>query len=114
VIPPSTSGGGGSGAFAALPAAVQAAFACIAGPNQRGSGESGGDPTAVNPSSGAGGLYQFLASTWLSNGGAQFAPTAEQASAADQDTVAAWTYASDGFWPWQGDNHCWEQYGYGP
>src|SRR5262249_36987275 len=43
--------------------------------------ESGGNPRAVNPASGAGGLYQFLPSTWASlgyaaayPGGAQTAP----------------------------------------
>ena len=30
--------------------------------------ESGGNPSAVNPSSGAGGLYQFLPSTWAGPG----------------------------------------------
>lgn len=43
--------------------------------------ESSGDPTAVNPSSGAGGLYQFLPSTWASVGGRglpQDAPAEEQ------------------------------------
>ncbi len=43
--------------------------------------ESGGDYTAVNSSSGAGGKYQFLPSTWAGLGGEglpQDAPPAEQ------------------------------------
>jgi hypothetical protein len=43
--------------------------------------ESKGDPNAVNPSSGAGGKYQFLPSTWSGYGGysrAQDAPESVQ------------------------------------
>ena len=50
--------------------------------------ESGGNPQAFNPSSGAGGLFQFLPSTWASlgyagayPGGAQTAPVGVQEAA---------------------------------
>lgn len=82
------------------PGYVQSIFACIEGI------ESNGDPTAVNPSSGDGGLYQFNVGTWLANGGGQFASAAQYASVAAQDTVAYWTWKADGFAPWTGDNRC--------
>jgi hypothetical protein len=85
------------------PAYVVAAFHCIAYGH-----ESGGNPTAVNPTSGAGGLYQFMDGTWLGNGGGQFAPNAESAPVWAQDTVAFWTWQHDGFSPWTGDNACWQ------
>ena len=48
--------------------------------------ESGGNYGAVNPSSGAGGAYQILPSTWDLYGG-QGAP--QDASKAEQDRIAA-------------------------
>lgn len=44
--------------------------------------ESGGNPSAVNPSSGAGGLYQFLPSTWAALG---HSGLPENASVAEQN-----------------------------
>lgn len=61
--------------------------------------ESGGDPTAVNPSSGAGGLFQFLPSTWAGlgySGLPQDAPVSEQWAAAEA------LYAQEGSAPWAG------------
>jgi Transglycosylase-like domain len=49
--------------------------------------ESGGDPTAVNPTSGAGGYYQIMPSTWAAYGGTglpQDAPLSEQTAIAEQ------------------------------
>lgn len=49
--------------------------------------ESGGDPTAVNPTSGAGGYYQILPSTWVAYGGTglpEDAPMAEQTAIAEK------------------------------
>jgi hypothetical protein len=57
--------------------------------------ESGGNPQAVNrtnPNRPAG-LYQIITSTWLAHGGGAYAPTADQASPADQGTVASSIYA---------------------
>lgn len=64
--------------------------------------ESGGNPTIVNPSSGAGGLFQFLPSTWASlgmgyPGGAQTAPVSVQYAAFFK------LYAEAGTSPWSGD-----------
>jgi hypothetical protein len=84
------------------PANVRATFACIEWT------ESRGDPTAVNPSSGDGGLYQFNVGTWLAHSGGQYAPRAELATVTEQDDVAVLTYEADGFGPWTGDNRCWE------
>jgi hypothetical protein len=47
--------------------------------------ESGGNPSAVNPSSGAGGYYQIMPSTWSAYGGSgvpQNAPMSEQTAIA--------------------------------
>jgi hypothetical protein len=62
--------------------------------------ESGGDSTIVNPSSGAGGLYQFLPSTWASlgySGLPQDAPVSEQTQAFEK------LYAEAGSSPWVSD-----------
>jgi hypothetical protein len=60
--------------------------------------ESGGNPSAVNPSSGAGGYYQIMPSTWAAYGGTgapQNAPMSEQTAIAQKiyDSVgpSAWT-----------------------
>jgi hypothetical protein len=62
--------------------------------------ESNGDPGAVNSSSGAGGLFQFLPSTWQANGGSGLP---EDASVAEQWAIAEATQARDGWSPWIGD-----------
>jgi LysM repeat protein len=69
--------------------------------------ESGGNPAAVNPTSGAGGLYQFLPSTWASlgyaaayPGGAQTAPVSVQRAA------FAKLYAEAGTSPWAPYDGC--------
>lgn len=59
--------------------------------------ESGGDYSAVNPSSGAGGAYQILPSTWHAYGG-QGLP--EDASPAEQGRIAAEIYAAQGGSAW--------------
>jgi hypothetical protein len=67
--------------------------------------ESGGDYGALNPSSGAGGAYQILPSTWRAYGGAgqpQTAPPAEQDRIAAQIWAtagpSAWVCAQGGSW----------------
>jgi len=69
--------------------------------------ESGGNPSAVNPTSGAGGLYQFLPSTWAKlgyagqyPGGAQTAPVSVQRAAFEQ------LYAEAGTAPWAPYDGC--------
>jgi septal ring factor EnvC (AmiA/AmiB activator) len=59
--------------------------------------ESGGDYGAVNPSSGAGGAYQILPSTWELYGG-QGAP--QDAPKAEQDRIAAEIWADSGPSAW--------------
>lgn len=59
--------------------------------------ESGGDYGALNPSSGAGGAYQILPSTWESYGG-QGAP--HEAPKAEQDRIAAEIWADSGGSAW--------------
>jgi peptidoglycan hydrolase-like protein with peptidoglycan-binding domain len=91
-----------------VPAAVTAAPS-IAAPSTASSGggytipsgivqcESGGNYSAVNPSSGAGGAYQILPSTWQAYGG-QGLP--ENAPPAEQDRIAAAIYANQGASAW--------------
>jgi septal ring factor EnvC (AmiA/AmiB activator) len=59
--------------------------------------ESGGDYSALNPSSGAGGAYQILPSTWDLYGG-KGAP--HEASKAEQDRIAAEIWADSGSSAW--------------
>lgn len=65
--------------------------------------ESGGDPTAVNPSSGAGGLYGFLPSTWASLG---YSGLPEYAAVAVQNAAFEKLYAEDGTSPWAPYDGC--------
>jgi resuscitation-promoting factor RpfC len=59
--------------------------------------ESGGNASAVNPSSGAGGLYQFLPSTWQALG---FSGLPQDASVAEQNAAFAKEYAESGTSAW--------------
>ena len=59
--------------------------------------ESGGNYSAVNPSSGAGGAYQILPSTWSAYGGQGSPQTAPKA---EQDRIAAEIYARQGASAW--------------
>lgn len=59
--------------------------------------ESGGDYSAVNSSSGAGGAYQILPSTWQAYGG-QGLP--QEAPKAEQDRIAGEIYARQGPSAW--------------
>jgi hypothetical protein len=82
-------------AFQALGASTSEAetFVCIAWH------ESRFDPSAVNPSSGAGGALQFLPSTWA-NLGRPGLP--EDAPLSDQIAAAWQLYRSQGWSPWAG------------
>jgi LysM repeat protein len=59
--------------------------------------ESGGNASAVNPSSGAGGLYQFLPSTWQALG---HSGLPQDASVAEQNAAFAQEYAQSGTSAW--------------
>jgi septal ring factor EnvC (AmiA/AmiB activator) len=59
--------------------------------------ESGGNYSALNPSSGAGGAYQIIPSTWELYGG-EGAP--HEASKAEQDRIAAEIWADSGGSAW--------------
>jgi len=61
--------------------------------------ESGGN-WSINTGNGYYGGLQFLTSTWLSNGGGDFAPRADLASRAEQITVANRLFAKVGSSPW--------------
>ncbi len=59
--------------------------------------ESGGNYSAVNPSSGAGGAYQIMPSTWTAYGGTGLP---QNASKAEQDRIAALIWADVGASAW--------------
>ena len=59
--------------------------------------ESGGSYRAVNPSTGAGGAYQILPSTWTAYGGTGLP---QDAPPAEQDAIAAKIYAAGGPSQW--------------
>ena len=65
--------------------------------------ESGGDAAAVNASSGAGGLYGFLPSTWQSLG---HSGLPENASVAEQNAAFAQEYAQSGGGAWSAYDGC--------
>jgi LysM repeat protein len=69
--------------------------------------ESGGNPHAVNPYSGAGGLFQFLPSTWASLGFADGYPGgAQTAPVGVQEAAFAKLYAEAGTSPWRPYDGC--------
>jgi resuscitation-promoting factor RpfC len=65
--------------------------------------ESGGNPNAVNASSGAGGLYGFLPSTWQALG---FSGLPQNASVAEQNAAFAKQYAQSGSGAWAPYDGC--------
>jgi resuscitation-promoting factor RpfC len=65
--------------------------------------ESGGNPSAVNPSSGAGGLYQFLPSTWAALG---HSGLPQNASVAEQNQAFQQEYAQSGGAAWSPYDGC--------
>lgn len=65
--------------------------------------ESGGNPHAVNASSGAGGLYQFLPSTWRGLG---YSGSPQDASVATQNQAFQRLYAQAGHSPWSPSDGC--------
>jgi LysM repeat protein len=69
--------------------------------------ESGGNPKAVNPSSTASGLFQFLDSSWRAYGGGQYAARAKDATPDQQYAVANKAFAMSGLSPWAASRSCW-------
>jgi hypothetical protein len=65
--------------------------------------ESGGNARAVNPSSGAGGLYQFLPSTWHALG---HSGLPENASVAEQNQAYYQQVAQSGYSAWAASGGC--------
>jgi nucleoid-associated protein YgaU len=65
--------------------------------------ESGGNPSAVNASSGAGGLYGFLPSTWQALG---HSGLPENASVAEQNQAFQQEYAQSGGSAWSAYDGC--------
>ena len=65
--------------------------------------ESGGNASAVNPSSGAGGLYQFLPSTWQALG---YSGLPQNASVGEQNAAFAKEYAQSGTSAWSPYDGC--------
>ena len=65
--------------------------------------ESGGDAAAVNGSTGAGGLYGFLPSTWQSLG---YSGLPEDASVAEQNAAFSKEYAENGASAWAAYDGC--------
>lgn len=65
--------------------------------------ESGGNAGAVNPSSGAGGLYGFLPSTWQALG---YSGLPEDASVSEQNAAFAKEYAESGTSAWSAYDGC--------
>jgi resuscitation-promoting factor RpfC len=65
--------------------------------------ESGGDSSAVNPYSGAGGLYGFLPSTWQALG---YSGLPENASVSEQNAAFAKEYAESGGSAWSAYDGC--------
>lgn len=73
--------------------------------------ESGGSYTAVNPSSGASGAYQFLDSTWRTVPASAGYATAAAAPPVVQDRAAAQLFAREGSAPWLASAACWQAAG---
>lgn len=69
--------------------------------------ESGGNPTAQNPSSTASGLFQFLDTSWIAYGGGKYASRAKYATPAQQYEIANRAYAQSGLTPWTASQSCW-------
>ncbi len=96
---------------AQAPAAAPAAVASTAGMSAFEAcviaRESGGNPQAVNAASGAGGLFQFLPSTWAALGYAATYPGgAQTAPASVQEAAFARLYAQAGTSPWAPYDGC--------
>jgi peptidoglycan hydrolase-like protein with peptidoglycan-binding domain len=95
--PPPAPASASASASTAVPAAGESAGGGYSVPSSIVQCESGGNYSAVNPSSGAGGAYQILPSTWAAYGG-QGLP--QDASPAQQSRIAGEIYANQGASAW--------------
>jgi soluble lytic murein transglycosylase-like protein len=90
-VSPAAAGAGSTPAVASAASTGSPLPACTWQP------ESGGNPSAVNASSGAGGYYQIMPSTWAAYGGSGAPQTA---SMSEQTAVAQRIYQSQGPSAW--------------
>jgi hypothetical protein len=81
--------------FAPLGSRTEEVALCVAGK------ESGFDPRAVNPDTGAAGVFQFLPSTWTSLSEMAGWGGASVFEARANVAVTAWTVARYGWHPWR-------------
>lgn len=81
--------------FAPLGSRTEEVALCVAGK------ESGFDPRAVNPDTGAAGVFQFLPSTWTSLSEMAGWGDASVFEARANVAVTAWTVARYGWHPWR-------------
>jgi hypothetical protein len=81
--------------FASLGTATTGIALCVA------EAESGFDPLAVNPTTGAAGVYQFLPTTWESLSELAGRTGASVFDVRANVAVAAWTVAHYGWHPWR-------------
>jgi hypothetical protein len=69
--------------------------------------ESGGDPNAVNPSSGAAGLFQHIPRYWPDRAAAIGLPGASIFDPVANVAAAAWLVSTEGWTPWNASAACW-------
>ena len=69
--------------------------------------ESGGDPNAVNPRSGAAGLFQHIPRYWPERASAIGLPGASIFDPVANVAAAAWLVYSGGWSPWNASANCW-------
>lgn len=69
--------------------------------------ESGGDPNAMNPTSGAAGLFQHIPRYWPDRAAAIGLPDASIFDPIANVAAAAWLVATEGWSPWNASAGCW-------
>jgi LysM repeat protein len=106
-VPAVSSSGTGTGTVTSAAPVQQATSSYAGAPGSFQScviqAESGGNASAVNASSGAGGLYGFLPSTWQGLG---FSGAPQNASVAQQNAAFAKEYAQSGSAAWSAYDGC--------
>ncbi|HJQ95041.1 MAG TPA: transglycosylase SLT domain-containing protein [Acidimicrobiia bacterium] len=69
--------------------------------------ESGGDPNAQNPSSGAAGLFQHIPRYWAERAASIGLPGASIFDPVANVAAAAYLVYTEGWSPWAASSHCW-------